>query len=230
MENINQTENNQESPEEKISRLEKEIKILKDNYAILDDAHEELLNQLTEVEQNAYFDSLTGLRRRDFFIQEISDYLNVTQKPHSSEVEHRENKTEIPVISLVIFDIDKFKNVNDTLGHNIGDVVLKEVAETINKYTREKDITARWGGEEMVLAMIGADENAATAKADFIREKISQIEFPDLPDFKVTISAGVASSDEFNEFNDLFEAADKALYKSKDSGRNKVTAHSTFPN
>jgi len=215
----NPVTNTQESLEEKIARLENENAVLKI-------AHQELLNQLVEAQQLGQFDGPTGLRRRDFFMQEMNDYFKMAEDPSGLETEHRKNKIEMPTVSLVVFDIDKFKNVNDTLGHSAGDAVLKVVAETIQKYTREKDLTARWGGEEMVLVMIGADEEVATTKANFIREKISQIKFPDFPNLQVTISAGVASSDKFKKFDDLFNAADKAVYESKNSGRNKVTAHS----
>lgn len=221
-----QSDASPESSQETISRLLKENAELKEKLEITDEAHKEILKQLVEKEHDAYFDSLTGLRRRELFTQEMTDCLRFIAESPNLEDEKRKNRTEVPVVSLVMFDIDKFKMVNDTLGHNAGDAVLKAVAETIQRYTRKLDISARWGGEEIVLGMIGADEKTAADKANFIREKISQIEFPDYPDLKITVSAGVSSSADLGEFNDLLEAADNAMYKSKQNGRNQVTAHS----
>lgn len=221
----------QESLEE-IARLKKENEILraensklKEKIEVQEEAHGLVLDQLVETKQDAHFDNLTGLQRKELFIQRISEYLDNGEEPSNLETEHRRNEIEMPVVSMVVFDIDKFKNINDTLGHNAGDVILKAVSETIQRYTRNKDVTARWGGEEIVLAMIGANEEAAMRKADFIREKISQLEFSEFPNLKVTVSAGVASSSEHNKFDDLFNAADEAMYISKNNGRNQVTAH-----
>lgn len=184
---------------------------LEEENGILLEAHNELLRQLAEKDAEASFDSLTGLMRRGPFVQEVESHLF---------------NPKIPLVSLIIFDIDHFKDVNDTLGHNVGDVVLKEVAGVVGRYVRRYDPACRWGGEEMALAMIGADEKTAAVKANFIREKISQIEFPKFPDLKITVSAGVASSDKFKKFDELFNAADKAMYESKNNGRNRVTAYS----
>jgi len=145
--------------------------------------------------------------------------------------EDKRGEVKMPVVSLIFFDIDHFKSVNDTYGHKMGDEILKAVARTILENIRSgRDVATRWGGEEMILGMIGADEEAAAAKADFIREKINQIKFPELPDdFKVTVSAGVASSSEFDELKSLTGAADNAMYLSKQNGRNQVTRFSELP-
>jgi diguanylate cyclase (GGDEF)-like protein len=179
------------------------------------EAYDDLLNQLAEKDKDASFDSLTGLMRRGLFTEEVRAHL---LNPQSQPV------------SLIIFDIDHFKNVNDSYGHDIGDIVLKRVAEVISGYNRGHDLACRWGGEEMVLEMVEAEEDAALHKADFIRDKINQIDFsdihPKLKDFKITVSAGVASSRQLPDFESLFKGADDALYSSKNSGRNKVIAQS----
>ena len=83
--------------------------------------------------------------------------------------------------------------------------------------------------EEMALAMIGIDEYGAKLKADFIREKIGQIFVPEYPEMRFTVSAGVASSRKLKDYGSLFKAADRALYASKEEGRNRVTAYSDLP-
>lgn len=210
-----------ESLESKVARLEEENEDLRQRVASLND-------ELTVVEQDAYFDHLTGLRRRKLFEEELR-YLLESNKPSNMKIEHRERKAG-SVVSLVYFDLDYFKKINDDIGHDVGDIVLKKVADTIQECIRGEDLVARWGGEEIVLAMMGANKANAVIKADSIREKISEIKFPNYPDLVVTISAGVSSSDESDNFDDLLKTADEALYKSKHGGRNMVTAYSKTPN
>lgn len=178
------------------------------------EAYEELLGQLAEKNKDASFDSLTGLLERGPFIEEVEVHLSDPQTQP---------------VSLIVFDIDHFKNVNDSYGHDVGDIILKRVAEVISRYNRGHDLVCRWGGEEIVLEMTKAEGETAFHKADFIREKINQIDFSDIhpkfKDFKITVSAGVASSLQSPDFESLFKAADEALYASKNSGRNKVTAY-----
>lgn len=211
------------SLEERLARVEQENEILKE-------AHEELLNQLAEAEKAAVFDSLTGLKRRSFFEEEIKSFLEFVRPDTTGQEDDRGSSTSIQVVSLVVFDIDHFKKVNDTHGHRFGDEVLAVVAETIRNHTRKSDIAVRWGGEEMAVAMIGANEEDAQTRAGFIKDKISKLEFSTHPDFKITISAGVAASsrENFKEFQELFEDADTALYTSKNNGRNQVTVHKSL--
>jgi len=204
------------------NQQKEEIQSLKEKIEILDIAHKDLLNQLVD----AQFDELTGLRRRGPFELEINDILKIGEKSSRLENEYRKNRIEMPTIALVVFDVDYFKQINDTYGHDVGDEVLKKIAEIIQENTREIDISSRWGGEEIILAMIGANEEEAKKRADLIREKIKEARFPSFPDLNVTISAGIASSDKFSKFPGLFEAADKALYESKNNGRNQVTIYS----
>ncbi len=210
---IKPTEKSLEKKERR--RLEKENEILKK-------VHAELLAQLIEKDKEASFDSLTDLMRRHPFEEEIKTYLDGFRD--------KESESEVAELSLVFFDIDHFGQFNKTWGEQVGDTVLKRVAEVIRQFTRGYDPTCRWGGEEMVLAMIGADEEQALHKAKLIIYEISRLDFSDidprLKDLNVTTSAGVASSRKFPEFESLLDAADEALRKSKTTGRNKVTAHS----
>jgi diguanylate cyclase (GGDEF)-like protein len=206
-------------PEERITRLEGEN-------AMLRIAHTELITQIEELSKNAFYDRLTGLKSRAFFEEEMKYILgNIFQKKYSRE---RRQETGIGDESacLIIFDLDKFKNVNDSLGHLAGDEVLKAVAKVIQDLVRDFDIAARWGGEEIALVLTGATSEEAMEKAENIRQKVSEIKFEQYPNLAVTISAGIASASDFEDQASLFNAADRALYQSKDSGRNKVTAHS----
>lgn len=209
---------------------EEEVVRLKDENEILRVAHADLVTQIEELSKNAFYDRLTGLKSRAFFEEEMKDVLRgIFQKRHSPERRQGSNE-EIEDVSLIIFDLDKFKNVNDSLGHLAGDMVLKTVAEVIKDSVRDFDIIARWGGEELAVVLVGASIQEATEKAEIIRRKISEIQFDQHPDLKVTISAGVASASDFEDQTSLFGAADQALYESKNNGRNRVTAYSAPSN
>lgn len=121
-------------------------------------------------------------------------------------------------VSLLMADIDFFKKVNDTYGHDKGDEVLKTVATVIKSCTRSNDYIIRWGGEEFVVIMPNCPINEAVNVAERIRQKVSVTDNGVCP---VTVSLGVASYDMVNYEHGISEA-DKALYEAKESGRNKV--------
>jgi diguanylate cyclase (GGDEF)-like protein len=182
---------------------------------------ESLENEVHELEKDLIHDSLTGLKTRPFFEEEASVYLSMA----GSDMGKRKNWFGFKNISILFFDIDHFKSVNDKYGHDVGDQVLKKVAETINKSVRVGDTVARWGGEEMVASLLGADENDAKAKAEHVRENIENLTF-DNSDLKVTISIGISTNFKGASLQDLIKNADKALYKAKETGRNKVVVFS----
>ncbi|MEN3791147.1 diguanylate cyclase [Fulvimarina sp. MAC3] len=124
-------------------------------------------------------------------------------------------------VSLLVIDVDHFKTINDTLGHEAGDVVLVWIADIIRQHMRRSDLITRYGGEEIVVAMPGADAAGAASTAERIRGVVEE-KGPLDPDtgHRVTISIGVAT--EIENFADLFNAADKALYAAKRQGRNRV--------
>lgn len=217
-------QNTQETSEEKIARLERENTDLKAKNEALEIAHEEILEQLRE----SLVDKLTGMRRRDVFEMEVRDYMMVSDEPENPEG-HKRKSLEMPTISLLLFDLDNFKTINDTHGHNTGNLVLESVARIIREHTRDYDISGRWGGDELALAMIGSSEDEAEVKARFIKNKIENLKFDGYLDLGVSISIGVASSRKFKKFEELFNATDRALYASKHSGRNTVTAFSKLP-
>ena len=122
---------------------------------------------------------------------------------------------------VMMIDIDKFKNINDTFGHGVGDEVLKDLALIVQKQIREYDLFARWGGEEFVLVTTNTDMNIAQNIAEKVRLAIETHTFPEVKN--VTASFGLScAKNEFETFEVILEKADKGLYQAKETGRNKV--------
>lgn len=184
---------------------------------------EVLENQVHELEKDLIHDSLTALKTRAFFEEETNIYLSAIA---NLEAGKRREWFGFKNISFLFFDIDHFKKINDTHGHAIGDEVLREVAGEILRSVRGGDTVARWGGEEMVASILGANESDAKDKAESIRKNIEAMSFVPAPGLKVTISIGVASNMKGDNCSSLVERADKALYKAKESGRNRVVVFS----
>jgi two-component system, cell cycle response regulator len=161
----------------------------------------------------AYMDKLTGLYNRKY----ISEVL---------EVEFKRAKALHSSFSVVLFDIDNFKKVNDTYGHDCGDYVLAELGLQMKSAgLRERDLAGRYGGEEFIVVLTNSDEEQAREVAERVRKLIEGHEFVyDGTRIPVTVSVGVAAiKKEYHDSGDLYRASDKALYESKRSGKNKVT-------
>jgi diguanylate cyclase len=126
---------------------------------------------------------------------------------------------------IAIWDIDRFKAINDTYGHRAGDKVLTVVAEALSKDIRTTDFVARYGGEEFVMLLPGTTIEDAVRLSNIMRESIGQIgfHFRGQP-VSVTISCGITAMRESDSPEDAFDRADKALYKAKDEGRNCVVS------
>lgn len=182
-----------------------------------------LENQIHDLEKDLIHDSLTSLKTRSFFEEETRIYLSAIVKNNEGK---RKDWFGFKNLSFLFFDIDHFKNVNDTYGHEVGDKVLREVGHIIVKSVREGDTVARWGGEEIVVSLLGANESDAKEKAESIRKKIESLTFDTVPDLKITISIGVANSLPGATYETILKNADLALYRAKGSGRNKVVAFS----
>ncbi len=195
-----------------------EIQKLKQKITALETKIRELTNDLIH-------DSLTGLKTRRYFEEELSTFLYQIESAKES-LTKRKDWALFKNLSILFFDVDHFKKINDTYGHDVGDRVLKEVSKVISSTIRSGDTIARWGGEEMVASLLGADENDAKEKAELVRVNVSKMSFADLPDLKVTLSIGVASIFDGATKDSLIKNADSALYKAKESGRNKVVVYS----
>ncbi len=156
-------------------------------------------------------DGLTGLINRREFDRRITEEFSRSKR----------HKTQL---SLALFDIDFFKKINDTYGHNTGDVILKELARLIANNTRSCDIAARYGGEEFALILPETSQLEAFELMDRLREKVEKELFnKEKKPIRFTISVGVAQLDLTDSNHvDFVERADKALYKAKQEGRNRV--------
>ena len=131
-------------------------------------------------------------------------------------------------MSLIMMDIDNFKNINDTYGHLTGDLILKHLASTLQDTVRKIDIPARYGGEEFVVILPETDKKDACIIAERIRKNVSQIEvkIDDTRTLSPTVSIGVAQyTTDGQEAKDLINAADTALYHSKHNGKNMVSIY-----
>ena len=152
--------------------------------------------------------------------------LKLRHSLESSITEIRNQEHRHP-FSLVLLDIDHFKTVNDTYGHNVGDQVLKTVAEAIRNSVRQNDVAARYGGEEFAVLLPESDEATAWEIAERIRKSVAgQITQYEGTRISVTISAGIAEFDVERDItiSDFVKRADTALYRSKQLGRNRTTA------
>ncbi|MDO8443841.1 MAG: GGDEF domain-containing protein [Candidatus Azambacteria bacterium] len=173
----------------------------------------ELEEEVSRLKGLAYQDELTTLYNRHGFKEESAKFIDEV-KGYLENPSRRENFL-IKSLSLGIFDIDNFKKINDTYGHQAGDEILKQASKIIKEKVRGIDIVARWGGEEIIVGLVGSDENHAFEIFDDIRKKIEE-------KTKVTVSGGVASFTEGGDFDSLFKKADEALYKAKQTGKNKI--------
>jgi len=166
-----------------------------------------------ETELLAVTDGLTGLNNHRFFQSFFERELN------------RARRYNHP-LSLVMVDIDHFKKINDTLGHPVGDRVLKEVARLLHEQARDVDLAARYGGEEFMLVLPETKKAEAQMLAERIRSAVEKNRFDDEITKgvgKVTISLGVSGfPEDGSEKNEIIDKVDKALYRAKAGGRNQV--------
>ncbi|WP_010604214.1 GGDEF domain-containing protein [Pseudoalteromonas maricaloris] len=126
-------------------------------------------------------------------------------------------------LCLVMADIDHFKKINDTFGHDKGDQILKSVAETIKAHIHPADIAVRWGGEEFLIVLAPCSSGEAMQRMEKLRRAVEATSFEN-EILKVTMSFGVANWDPSQTFEVVIQHADAALYDSKHSGRNRITA------
>jgi diguanylate cyclase (GGDEF)-like protein len=123
-------------------------------------------------------------------------------------------------LSVILIDIDHFKNVNDTYGHNVGDVVLKEFARLLKELTRNTDIVGRWGGEEFLIICAYSNADITKNLAERLLEAIRTYKFSDVGE--ITFSAGVAQHKEGCNRTTLVKRSDDAMYRAKENGRNQI--------
>ncbi|MEH7255759.1 GGDEF domain-containing protein, partial [Neobacillus niacini] len=160
-----------------------------------------------ELEKMIIIDNLTKLNSRNFLDENIQ----------FSMKEDNEG-------TFLLIDIDNFKEINDRYGHQVGDDVLVQVANIIQKNIRGNDVGARWGGEELAIYLPKVSMDEGLAIAERLVKTVADCTFP-----KVTVSCGVSywNKDRQDTYNYLFKRADEALYLAKGTGKNKVVAQKT---
>ena len=191
------------------SRLEEKVS---ERTADLLAANERLSILNLELEQLSITDSLTQVFNRRFFMERIRQEVKRVNRYGSS-------------VSLLMIDIDHFKQVNDKYGHQAGDAILAGVAGLIKQRLRETDVLARYGGEEFAMIATPMELNGAVALAERVRSLVEAAEFEQNGHrIRVTISIGVSSwmPSMKDEFEELVRLADDALYGAKEEGRNRV--------
>lgn len=176
-----------------------------------------LMKEDTDIQMQmlAQTDSLTGLNNRQHFFSLVLPAFD-------------RHKREKILCSVIFMDIDHFKRVNDTYGHAFGDDVIAAVANTIKTSVRGYDICCRYGGEEFAAFIDSADPDSGATTAERIRSSIEELTFSKHPEFKCTISLGVATSipGDKEKLDNVIACADAALYEAKKSGRNRVVERS----
>ena len=155
----------------------------------------------------ATIDGLTGIYNRYSLNQKIEDEIRRVKRYGGS-------------FSLMMFDIDFFKKVNDSYGHDVGDYVLKAFSQIIQESIRDTDVFGRWGGEEFILLATNEEIEGALLLAEKVRENIASYDFESVG--KITVSIGVTTCNGYSEKEKLLKKVDDALYQAKEEGRDRV--------
>ncbi|QYJ78296.1 diguanylate cyclase domain-containing protein [Shewanella acanthi] len=172
----------------------------------LEALRQQLVTTNAELEFLSNHDPLTKLYNRHYFNRQITEDLR--------------SETQDDSTCLIILDIDYFKQINDNLGHAMGDKILMELSHLLQQVVRETDVVARWGGEEFVILCRHTSLNAGTALCERITQVIAECHFSG--EIKLTCSFGIAQLGDDEPMQSCFERADKALYQAKSLGRNRI--------
>lgn len=191
-------------------RFRAQRRVLRENEQHLTEANEQLQGALQRLAELAVRDELTGLFNRRYFLERLEEELAETERG-------------LHALHIALIDLDHFKQVNDRYGHQMGDRVLRKLADVAGRELRRSDVVARYGGEEFIVLFSEGDtaqiryvlERLRIAFADACRTEINQ-------DIEVTLSAGLAAWQEGDHPDMLILRADKALYQAKEAGRNRL--------
>ena len=169
------------------------------------------LSDFRRVASQAATDSLTGLANRRSFDEELA-------------LEWRRSDRVGATLSLILADIDDFKQINDTYGHQVGDSVLAKIGEVLSSRVRQLDFAARYGGEEFAVLLPETELDGARTLAQRLRKDVAstRVTLPDGGELDVTASFGIAEKNGFDRAEDMIAAADHALYEAKRRGKNRV--------
>jgi diguanylate cyclase (GGDEF)-like protein len=176
--------------------------------------HKRLAEQDARLRALAEVDQLTQLANRHKSTEMLTHLLALARRQH------------VP-FSLVVVDVDHFKQVNDQFGHATGDEVLRQLGATLRRSFRDEDVVARWGGEEFIIGMYGMGTGDSVTRLYRVLDSVRQeaLVAPGGSEFGVTFSAGVAEFPRNGlDLQSLYRSADEALYAAKDAGRARVFA------
>ena len=171
----------------------------------------EALQEALEINQKlATTDDLTGLYNRRYFMEKLSQQKALSERNDSDFV-------------ICFCDLDHFKHINDTFGHQCGDVVLQKFSEILMASIREIDYAARFGGEEFVCLLVNTDIENAKKVTERIRSSLENYNFSDIaPQLFATVSIGISNFKQFNTLQETLVSADHRMYRAKHLGRNRV--------
>jgi diguanylate cyclase (GGDEF)-like protein len=208
-----------ENQEKRYRKVIDQAKVARREADLLQIKNDQLENEINErillqqkLEILAKTDSLTGLlNRRAFFTQASLAYERAIRGKE--------------YFAIVLFDIDLFKQINDTYGHQIGDQVLSKIGQRLQRNAREEDLVCRFGGEEFIILLQGIDLSDGDQFAKELRKVINRPILAQDQSYNITASFGVSAFDPAHPVNidKLIEMADKAMYRSKELGRDRVT-------
>lgn len=188
---------------DELDELEKDLKILMARFSLEKDNRDEVETQLIEL---ATRDKLTGAFNRHKWDEQIKAELALANRGHH--------------FSLILLDVDHFKKINDSYGHDVGDNVLKLLVTTLRKRLRETDVLCRVGGEEFAILLKDTRLADAATLAEQLRKSIATLKIDHIPHF--TISSGVTDYQDFDDQHQIVKRADVLLYEAKGAGRNCV--------
>jgi two-component system cell cycle response regulator len=178
--------------------------------------YEKLDKEKIKLEKLAITDYLTGIYNIRYFYNRLEEEFS------------RAERYKIP-LSCIMLDIDHFKRINDSYGHRIGDIVLREFAQLVKRHTRKSDLFARYGGEEFILLLPQTALKGALIEAERIMKVVKGHQFKPLrEDQRVTVSFGIACTPnrKIKNYDELIHSADNALFKAKEKGRDQIAVNS----
>lgn len=192
-------------------KIDHDIELMKNDFENMKSEATEAKKKAEQLEKEVITDPLTGAMNRRAYDKRIKEELTRFARYKR-------------VFSMLLFDVDHFKNINDTYGHAIGDKCLQVIIERAKPLLRETDMLARYGGEEFIVLLPETDKAGATEVAEKLRTTVESVEFIHRKEIvKITISVGVSEVLETDKVAaDLFGRVDMAVYEAKDTGRNKV--------